>query len=222
MKITNPPKSESELLERTEMLCGLTLAELANELSVAMPSNFAHHKGWSGQAIETFLGATAGSKPIQDFVELGIELKTIPLSFQQTPLETTYVCYAPLTNITGTTWQNSSVRNKLKRVLWVPLEGERSIPAPERVIGRAFMWQPNESQELRLQQDWEEIMELIVTGHVESLTARVGEVLQLRPKAADGSALTDAIGVNGENIKTRPRGFYLRKSFTQEILDSVR
>ena len=55
--------------------------------------------------------------------------------------------------------------------------------------------------------DWEELMDLIVLGEVERITARHGEVLQLRPKAANSKALTEAIGARGETILTLPMGF---------------
>src|SRR5699024_8533596 len=87
-----------------------------------------------------------------------------------------------------------------------------------RQIGTPILWQPNAEEERQLRQDWEELMDLIVLGQVEKITARYGEVLQLRPKAANGKALTEAIGEQGERIYTRPRGFYLRKSFTAAIL----
>lgn len=48
--------------------------------------------------------------------------------------------------------------------------------------------------------DWEELMDLIVLGQVERITARHGEVLQLRPKAANSKALTEAVGARGEPI----------------------
>lgn len=54
-------------------------------------------------------------------------------------------------------------------------------------------------------------MDMIVLGQVERITARHGEVLQLRPKAANARALTEAIGARGEPILTLPRGFYLKK-----------
>jgi hypothetical protein len=57
-------------------------------------------------------------------------------------------------------------------------------------------------------------MDMIVLGQVERITARHGEVLQLRPKAANSKALTEAIGAQGEPILTLPRGFYLKKNFT--------
>ena len=61
-------------------------------------------------------------------------------------------------------------------------------------------------------------MELVALGQIESITAHHGQVLQLRPKAANGRALTCAIGRQGQLIQTRPRGFYLRATFTQQLL----
>ena len=61
-------------------------------------------------------------------------------------------------------------------------------------------------------------MEMIALGQIENITAKHGQYLQLRPKAANGDALTEAIGNNGQIIYTRPRGFYLRKEFTNKIL----
>jgi DNA mismatch repair endonuclease MutH len=73
--------------------------------------------------------------------------------------------------------------------------------------------EPDEEEERQLRMDWEELMDLIVLGEVERITARHGEVLQLRPKAANSKALTEAIGARGETILTLPRGFYLKKNF---------
>lgn len=215
------PRSEQELLENAAKLAGWSLGELAAQHNIRAPKDFKREKGWTGQLLELCLGATAGSNPQQDFPNLGIELKTLPLSYQGTPLETTYVCYAPLVQLTGISWETSNVRNKLQKVLWVPIQGERQIAPAERQVGTPFMWQPTAQQDAALRQDWEELMDMIVLGQVEQITAKIGEVMQLRPKAADGSALTDAIGAHGQMIQTRPRGFYLRKNFTQQILSSV-
>lgn len=221
MKLPLPPQSETELMQSARELSGFTLGELAHSLNIDIPTNFKHHKGWTGQLIEKALGATAGSKPEQDFANLGIELKTLPLDYNQKPLETTYVCYAPLTNLVGATWLRSNVYNKLQKVLWIPVQGEREIPPDTRMIGTPILWQPNQHQNALLKEDWEELIDLITLGRVESITARIGQALQLRPKAANGQALTEAIGIEGEKILTRPRGFYLRKNFTQQILDNA-
>jgi DNA mismatch repair protein MutH len=215
------PKSSKELMRRAEALAGLTLGELAQMMNVKAPLNFKREKGWTGQLIELCLGASAGSKTQQDFAQLGIELKTIPIDEHGKPLETTYVCYAPLTNIAGIEWQTSSVKNKLQQVLWVPVDGRREVAPKDRFIATPFLWSPDDEQDNQLRTDWEELMEMIALGQIENITARDGQYLQLRPKAANGSALTDGIGVNGQIIQTRPRGFYLRKEFTSKILQSV-
>lgn len=214
----NSPKTEQDLLALAQSLAGLTFGELAQELSLPVPPNLKRDKGWVGTLLETALGATAGSKAEQDFAHLGIELKTIPIDSQGKPLETTFVSLAPLIHNSGITWQSSHVRHKLSKVLWILIEGERRIPLAARRIGQPILWQPSREQEQRLQQDWEELMEYIVFGRLDEITARLGEVLQLRPKGANSKALTKGIGRNGEIIDTLPLGFYLRKNFTHEIL----
>ncbi|WJV63553.1 DNA mismatch repair endonuclease MutH [Pectobacteriaceae bacterium CE70] len=213
-----PPENEQELLQRARALAGYNLAELANMAQLPIPADLKHDKGWTGVLLERFLGASAGSKPEPDFPQIGIELKTIPVDKTGRPLETTFVCVAPLTGNSGVTWENSHVRYKLARVLWIPVEGTRHIPLAERRIGAPLLWSPSAEEEEKLKQDWEELMDLIVLGKVESITARHGEVLQLRPKAANSRALTEAIGEYGQPIMTLPRGFYLKKAFTAPLL----
>ncbi len=218
---SSPPDTIKQLLERAQQLAGWSLGELANIAGIRIPANFKRHKGWTGQLLELYLGAAAGSKAQQDFPELGVELKTIPIDALGNPLETTYVCYCHLTNIAGLHWQESNVRNKLNCVLWIPIEGDRDIPPSDRRVATPVLWQPSAQQLQSLQNDWEELMDMIALGDVEKITARHGQALQIRPKAANGQALTDAIGKHGQVIQTRPRGFYLRKSFTGEILRSA-
>lgn len=216
----NSPQNESELLQRAKSIAGLNLGELAAELKMIVPPDLKRDKGWVGMLIETALGAKAGSKAEQDFAHLGIELKTIPINSVGYPLETTFVSLAPLIQNSGVNWETSHVRYKLSKVLWIPVQGERQIPLAERYIGNPILWQPSLEQERRLQQDWEELMDYIVLGQVEKINARLGEVLQLRPKGANSKALTKGIGQNGEVIQTLPLGFYLRKEFTAEILQN--
>ncbi|MDO4431193.1 MAG: DNA mismatch repair endonuclease MutH [Lonepinella koalarum] len=212
------PQTENELLKRAKSIAGLTLGELASELQISVPTDLKRDKGWVGMLIEIALGAKAGSKAEQDFAHLGIELKTIPINAIGYPLETTFVSLAPLIQNSGVYWETSHVRHKLAKVLWIPVQGERQIPLSQRYIGNPILWQPNSEQERQLRQDWEELMDYIVLGKVEQINARLGEVLQLRPKGANSRALTKGIGKNGEIIDTLPLGFYLRKNFTADIL----
>ncbi|MDU4842258.1 MAG: DNA mismatch repair endonuclease MutH [Leclercia adecarboxylata] len=216
--LTSPPATEAALLQQAQRLAGYSLGELAALAGLPIPPDLKRDKGWTGILLELWLGASAGSKPEQDFAALGVELKTIPIDSLGRPLETTFVCVAPLTGNTGITWESSHVRNKLKRVLWIPVEGDRAIPLAARRVGAPLIWSPDEEEDRQLRLDWEELMDMIVLGQVERITARHGEVLQLRPKAANSKALTEAIGAHGEPILTLPRGFYLKKNFTGALL----
>lgn len=213
-----PPEDEASLLARAQDLAGLPMETLAARAGLPMPADLKRDKGWVGMLLEWHLGASAGSKAEQDFAHLGIELKTIPIDAQGKPLETTFVCVAPLTGNSGVTWLTSHVRHKLARVLWIPVEGGREIPLRERRVGAPLLWSPNAEEDEMLRQDWEELMDMIVLGRVEQITARHGAWLQIRPKAANNKALTEGIGDQGQPIMTLPRGFYLKKSFTGPLL----
>jgi DNA mismatch repair protein MutH len=213
------PQSETQLLAYCAAIAGFSLSELATMANIETPENLRKNKGWVGQLIEWHLGATAGSKPEQDFKHLGIELKTIPIDSQGKVLETTFVCSTPILHTTHLTWENSNIRNKLHKVLWLPVQGERQVPLAERIVGNGFLWTASQEQEQLMRQDWDELMEKIALGNIEQISARDGQVLQLRPKAANGQIVTDAYGEDGQLIKVRPRGFYLKKSFTQRIIN---
>ena len=213
------PQTLEQLLSQSQSIAGLTFGELADELHIPVPPDLKRDKGWVGMLLEHALGATAGSKAEQDFSHLGVELKTLPINAEGYPLETTFVSLAPLVQNSGVKWENSHVRHKLSCVLWMPIEGSRHIPLRERHIGAPILWKPTAEQERQLKQDWEELMDLIVLGKLDQITARIGEVMQLRPKGANSRSITKGIGRNGEVIETLPLGFYLRKAFTAGILN---
>ena len=213
------PQTLEQLLSQAQSIAGLTFGELADELHIPVPPDLKRDKGWVGMLLERALGATAGSKAEQDFSHLGVELKTLPINAEGYPLETTFVSLAPLVQNSGVKWENSHVRHKLSCVLWMPIEGSRHIPLRERHIGAPILWKPTADQERQLKQDWEELMDLIVLGKLDQITARIGEVMQLRPKGANSRSITRGIGRNGEVIETLPLGFYLRKAFTAGILN---
>ena len=216
----HPPKSEEELLTRSRQLAGLTLNDLAIKFNQAIPNDTRHAKGWIGQLIEITLGATASSLAEPDFQLIGVELKTLPLTNNGKPKESTYVCTVPLTNLHEQKWTTCWLKRKLQRVLWLPLEADKRIPLAERHIGNAILWSPNEAEIRQLQQDWEELMELVCLGKLDQVTSHMGRYLQIRPKGANAKSLTTTLDEEGNKIQTLPRGFYLRPEFTQQIIQT--
>lgn len=216
------PQSEEELLARARDLAGLTLGELGARVGVEVPSESLRAKGVAGQILEKALGATAGSRSEPDFVELGIELKTIPLDARGKPKESTFVCSISLAAMADTDWERSTVLKKLSKVLFVPVEAASDTALHDRRVGRAFLWAPNEEEERLLRTDWERLADTIAAGDVERITGHLGEVLQVRPKAPHGRSRRRAPDEEGAVQWTMPRGFYLRPAFTGAVLARLR
>lgn len=216
---SKPPKSEQELLDRCQLIEGLSFAQLAMGLNISTSLNPIHRKGWTGQALEMALGADAKNESLPDFKQLDIELKTIPINKLGKPAESTFIVSIPLLTIHEQHWKSSQCYSKLKRVLWVPIEGDTDIPFLQRRIGRGFLWSPNKHHESVLEEDWNYLTNQIIMGQLELLNSAAGEYLQVRPKAANGKALCYGYDSEGNRIKTLPRGFYLRSYFTSQILN---
>jgi DNA mismatch repair protein MutH len=214
----SPPNSEAELLARAHQFAGLTLEQIAQRCQKELPNDLRRNKGWVGQLFEQLLGASAGCLPLPDFPNLGVELKTLPVDTAGKPLESTFISIVPLQPPPFLSWETSEVRGKLTRILWVPIQAQRNIPLAERQVGTALLWSPSAVEEAQLRADWQELTDMVAMGQLERITAHLGKYLQIRPKGANAQALCWGFNEFGEKIQTLPRGFYLRPSFTRNIL----
>lgn len=214
----SPPRTEAELMQRCWHLEGLSFLQLADELGLSFPQNPVQRKGWLGQAIECYLGASAANSSQPDFKEIGVELKTLPLLNSGKPAESTFVTTIPLLTIHEQTWDTSQCYQKLKRVLWIPVEGDQSIPYATRRIGRGTLWSPDTAACTQLAEDWQQLCDLIAMGKIHEVNSSIGSYLQIRPKASNSQSLCFAFDEKGNKIQTLPRGFYLRPSFTATVL----
>ncbi|MCH9763818.1 MAG: DNA mismatch repair endonuclease MutH [Gammaproteobacteria bacterium] len=218
MIIQAPPHNEDELLNRCREIEGLSFSALAARLSVLVPMDPLKRKGWVGGMIERILGTTAGNAAKPDFHHLGIELKTLPVGLQGKPIESTFVTSINLLTIHQETWETSQCYSKLKRVLWLPVEGDKTVPFPHRRIGRGFIWSADMKNKAILEKDWHDLSFMLGRGKLADVDARMGVYLQVRPKAANARSLCYGFDEDGCKVLTLPRGFYLRPSFTEQMM----
>jgi len=213
---------EAALLAAARSLSGYTVAELADAVGRDVTAQSARDKGCVGRVAELALGlrcsGAAGPQLAVDFAELGVELKTLPVTRQLRPSESTFVCYAPLEQLVELPWEQSRVGRKLARVLFWPVESDPRVPLGQRRFGHAFLWSASAAQAALLRADYAELARHVSDGHVEILDARLGKALQLRPKAAHGRVRVRVLDAEGAPLRMTPRGFYLRASFTHWIL----
>lgn len=200
--MTNAPETLEELAGRARALTGRTIPV----------ERGLRAKGRVGQWVERELGASAGSGAVPDFPELGVELKTLPISPNGKPIESTFVCTLR-SDLAGTEeWSTSRVYHKLAHVLWVPVV----ISDNAAQVGRPKFWSPNEEEVAILRADYEMIMVRLARG--EKVTAHAGRWLQLRPKGRSNQDQALGIGEAGETERVQRSGFYLRPVATRQIL----
>ena len=197
---------EGALLARAHAFAGRPLASLGAR---------APGKGGVGELIERALGLVKSSAPGPDVASLGVEVKTLPVHDGRVA-QSTWVCSAAPESIKSETWATSRVRAKLARVLFVPVEARGAQPR----VGTAFLWSPHDDDESVLRNDWEDLADLVAHGLSFGVSARRGTVLQLRPKAKDATVMRITTDVDGEGYVSAPQGFYLRRAFTQGIVDA--
>jgi DNA mismatch repair protein MutH len=216
-------EATGKLMRHARALVGVTLAELADGLGLAIPVGNVRTKGWSGQIIERELGAGDGGEKGPDFGTLGIELKTVPVTRALVPLESTAVCQIDPIAIAAESWTSSYVRQKLTRVLFIALAvDDRRASVADRRVATATLWSPTAEQEAMLAADFEHFVTTFFrTGRAAEITGHHGRVMQVRPKGKNAIDLRRAYGPDGQPVRIGKCGFYLRPGFVGHILQNA-
>ncbi len=213
------------LLAHARALIGVELGELADQLGLPVPAGAAgpeRSKGWAGQIIEHELGVETNGLSGPDFARLGIELKTVPVDRDLKPRESTAVCQIDPVAIAGESWETSTAREKLARVLFVALEvpaGARSVA--ERRVTAVRLWSPSPAEDRLLRADFDLfVREYFRRGRVDAITGHLGQVMQVRPKGKNAADTRDGYDESGRPTRVGKCGFYLRPAFVASILRS--
>ena len=214
------------LLGHARALVGVELGELADQLGIpAPPVGAVRTKGWPGQVIERELGVETGGARGPDFVELQVELKTVPVIVtggRLVPLESTAVCQIDPIAIAGESWATSYARHKLARVLFVALESARGQPVTERRVSAVRLWSPDRTEDELLRADFELFVRgYFRLGRAAAITGHLGRVLQVRPKGRNAADLRDSYDEEGRPTRVGKMGFYLRPAFVAGILTAA-
>ena len=213
-----PPTTKAELKKRLQRLLGRSLGELAALAQVPVPTGLMGAKGFAGQLIELFLGANAKNLPVPDFMELGIELKTVSLSYDLTLKDSTFICMADLKAERFIPFQQSPLYHKLSSLLWVLVLAPSDLPLEQRPILGFCFYQPSPPELAQIEADYNEFNELICTGRSAQITGAMGTIIQLRPKALNSQVTTQVRDERGNFVATTPKGYYLRAEVTRKLI----
>lgn len=215
-----PPKDKATLIDRLDLIVGRSIGQLATLAQVPIPNSNISGKGFCGQIIELFLGANAHNLSEPDFIDLQIELKTIPVNTDLKPQETTFICSADINPTRYIPFENSPLYHKIKHILFVLLLAPKGMDLKERRILGYFFYQPPQAELEKIATDYNEFCELIFSSQARNINGSLGNIIQMRPKAANSNTFTKIRDGQGNTTYASPKGYYFRSSYTTKLIQN--
>ena len=192
----------SEALQRLRQLTGRDLRPLADQYNVTVWKDDKINKGWVGHTVERILGLPINSSRAPNFGSW--ELKVISLKYLKNgnlvPKETMAITMIDPQEVADKEFEESHVYTKLRKIL---------------IVARIYAGRSEESSLLhcvaefdlcgriydQVKADYDEIRYAIQNEGFDSLTGRMGVLMQPRTKGAGHGSKTRAFYARKELIK---------------------
>lgn len=198
---------------------GKTIGEIKESLFIGDKCKM--KKGASGQIVENLLGIENNSRPEADLVQIGCEIKILPLQKNRDgsikAKEPTAIQMINYCEVAKETWETAKIRSKINLTFWVVYlakENGKSKPQDDYVIVDYFLDHPSDVTNGVFKTDWEEIQSYIKRGDADRLSCSMGTYLEPKTKGKNSQDKTDAPDGNGGITRARRRAFYYKKNYT--------
>lgn len=214
------PKDESSILRFAHRLIGKPLGELQIP-GESLSGDPSIRKGKVGLIYESYFGIHPGNDERPDFVESGVELKTVPLIKGKRGRlrikERTVISMINYMRIVNESWETASVRKKLKRILFIFFVVDPGRPESEYVTKEVFLWSPTAMDEIFFRVDWTEVQVKVKEGKAHELSEADSVYLAAVRKGAGKGKDTQKQPFN--DISAPSRAFALKQCFTKMLLE---
>lgn len=198
---------------------GKTIGEIKESLFIGDKCKM--KKGASGLIVENLLGIENNSRPEADLVQIGCEIKILPLQKNRDgsikAKEPTAIQMINYCEVAKETWETAKIRSKINLTFWVVYlakENGKSKPQDDYVIVDYFLDHPSDVTNGIFKTDWEEIQSYIKRGDADRLSCSMGTYLEPKTKGKNSQDKTDAPDGNGGITRARRRAFYYKKNYT--------
>lgn len=196
---------------------GATLGKIAERLGI--PTTAA--KQDAAMVVQRLIDDGPAEISVADLEQRGTHLKTVRVPEQRNgnkPFEPmTFAAFDPFVLI-NETWETSSLRKDLRRLLIVVTRGKDGDPQRNFRIDFGFFWSPNDGQAAVIRGEWEVVRARVAAYRADDLPKETEtEALHVKPKGTGASDLVDAPG----GIRMRRSGFALNMAFVESLIDEA-
>ena len=195
-----------EAVRRLRMLEGQDLRALADKHGITVWKEGHINKGWAGQTLERYLGLPLGSAQAPNFGSW--ELKLVPLKHLRTGevviKETMAITMIDPVNVAEKPFEESHLLTKLKKAVVCARMFESQEETSSLLVKVATFDLDDPALYAQIKADYDLVRDAIRTSGFESLTGKMGVLVQPRTK--------------GPGHGSRSRAFYARKALVARIL----
>jgi DNA mismatch repair protein MutH len=196
-----------EALERIRLLEGVDLRPLADKYGVTVWIANKKNKGWAGHVIERHLGLALNSSRSPNFGSW--ELKVIPLIQGKNGIlkvkETMAITMIDSVEVKAKEFEDSHLFNKLRKMIVVSRVFESVAETSSILHAAAEFDLDNPAVYDLVKADYELIRQAIINSGFQSLTGKMGKLVQPRTKGAGHGSTS--------------RAFYARTQFVAHIIN---
>ena len=195
-----------EAIQRIQPLMGKDLRVLADELAITVWKDGKLNKGWVGHTMERYFGLPINSSRSPNFGSW--ELKVVSMRYRRdgklVPKETMWITMIDPVEVAAKEFEDSHLFTKIRKLLVVARVFESTKEERTLLHGAAEFDLDNSDTYNQVKSDYDLIRSTIRTTGFDSLTGKMGALVQPRTKGA------------GHGSKTR--AFYARTKFLAHIL----
>ncbi len=198
--------TKGQAVARIQEIIGKDLRQMADEYGVTVFKNGKLNKGWAGHTLERYLGLGLNSKqaPNSGFWEL----KVVPLyghGSSYIPKETMAITMINADNVIRTNFEESHLFYKLRSLIICGRLFESKEENHSILISVGIFDLVDKKVWKQVKEDYELVRQAIKTKGFQSLTGKMGVLVQPRTKGMGHGSTT--------------RAFYARTGFVKKILD---
>lgn len=198
--------SRKQAIAKLQKIVGKDLRQKADKYGVTVFKNGKLNKGWAGHTLECYLGLGLNSvqAPNGEFWEL----KVVPLRKRgddYIPKETMAITMINADNVAKTDFEHSHLFNKLRSLIICGRLFEGKAEKHSLLVSVGSFDLVDEKIKKQMKEDYELVRRTINTRGFQSLTGKMGVLVQPRTKGTGHGSTT--------------RAFYSRKNFVKTILN---
>ncbi|QJC33869.1 hypothetical protein GJT93_02055 [Enterobacteriaceae endosymbiont of Donacia provostii] len=213
--------NDNLLLLRAQSISGYQIINIIKWLNYPINNNSIKDKGIIGKIIEYYLiGKKPENKLNQDIPYLGIEIKTLTMNLKNKILNDCFICSFPLLIKKKLFFYKKKLNNKISKILWIPIIVPNiKTPLLQRYIGNPVFWIPSTKDKIKINNDLNNLIQLLILGRIEKLNYYSGHVLLIKDKSKKKQS-TKTINKNGKFLYVSPKAFYIKKKFLNKLFNS--